>query len=415
MSERHFTITKDTLKEKEELNFTKELARETAYDPRGVEIVEVNQSTPIFSHICFVPLFDVHGAAVGSNAVREEKAVLFVKNTANAFCVMGGDAVNSIIKADQNAHDDKFGNQKAIMRAIDLYSTIVDKIPLILDGNHDGENGNRFNASNMSPTRHIVDALRTYIPGKGYEGPQHCKFGAILKFQVPTCDNKRELKEISIYLHHGSGRGGSPASSIDSEFAKALAHINECGEMVDAVITGHHHSNTSGVAPQRIPEFDENGKLVNIKKKNAVIVSESTLQEVSNYALAAGYNPADSNVYIYDLCMVRNPFYNNKTADTQPEYIMQYTRIPMFRKNSNEYTDEAIEYMKAYKEPDMDRITSSIKGTNSEKLNKRLKNQNKNYNTVEFISTYLREKHQDEVKDEPQTISPEDDDVMERR
>lgn len=391
MISRHFNIVKDSSKELRELNLTNTLARETAYDPKSIEIVKVDQPTPIFSHICFVPLFDIHGAAVGSNAVREEKAVLFVKNTSNAFCVIGGDAVNSIIKADQNAHDDKFGNQKAIARAIDLYSQIVDKIPLVLDGNHDGENGNRFAMSNMSPTRHIIDGLRTYdAENHCWMGPQHCKFGALLKFQVPTTDNKRELKTVSIYLHHGSGKGGSPASTVDSEYKKAVAHINENGEMVDAVITGHHHSNSSGIIPQRVPVYNADGKLVNIIHKNAVVVSESTLQSVSSYALAGGLSPSDSNVYIYDLSLARNPFYTNKSQDSQPEYVLKYTRIPMFRLNSNEYTMEAQEYMDAYREPDIDLIISSFKKDNSNNIKRKLTGQLKSYNEVDFVSPYIR-------------------------
>ena len=410
---RPFTIVKDTDKEREELRFTQELARETAYDPRAIEVVTVEQPAPIFSHVGLIPLDDVHGAAVGSNAIREEKVVDCVDNTSNVFCVLGGDTVNSIIKADQNAHDDKFGNQRAIARAIDLYSRILDKIPLILDGNHDGENGNRFASSNMSPIRHIVDGLRSYDrETHSWIGPQHCKFGAILKFQVPTCDNRRELKTISIYLHHGSGKGGTPASSIDNEYAKAVAYMNEKGELVDAVITGHHHSNTSGIVPQRVPVYNEQGKLIKVLKKNAVVVSESTLQEVSNYALAGGFNPADSNVYIYDLCMVRNPYYTTKTQDTQPEYVMQCTRIPMFRKNSNEYTDEAKEYMETYREPSVEKISASVKKTNSEKLNTRLSKQVDNYNTVKFIEPYLKDGLQEVNVEDPQVVMPEEEREM---
>lgn len=405
-----FTIVKDTDKEREELRFTQELARETAYDPRAIEVVTVEQPAPIFSHICLVPLFDVHGAAVGSNAIREEKAVDFVRNTSNAFCVLGGDTVNSIIKADQNSHDDKFGNQRAIARAIDLYSTILDKLPLILDGNHDGENGNRFASSNMSPIRHIVDGLRSYDrETHSWVGPQHCKFGAILEFQVPTTDNRRVLETISIYLHHGSGKGGASASTIDNEFAKAVACLKK---PVKGAISGHHHLNISGIISQRVPVYDEQGKLVNVLKNNVVVVSESTLQEVSNYALAGGFNPADSNVYIYDLCMVRNPYYTMKTQDTQPEYVMQYTRIPMFRKNSNEYTDEAKEYMETYREPSVEKISASVKRTNSEKLNTRLSKQVDNYNTVKFIEPYLKDGSQEVNVEDPQVVMPEEEREM---
>lgn len=389
MGNGQFTFFKNDDMEKRALDFTKEYARERAFDPRAIEIVEVKQSQSIFSHICLVPLFDLHSASVGSNAIREEKAVHFVKQTANAFCVLGGDAVNSVIKADQNAHDDKYGNQRAIAREIDLYSSIVDKIPLMLDGNHDGENGSRWSASNMSPTRHIIDGLRTYDPAShSWNGPQHCKFGVILKFQVPTCDHKREPRTFSIYLHHGSGRGGSSASSIESEYNKAIAYLNDCGEAVDAIITGHHHSNTSGVISQKVPVFDEQGKLVSIIKKDAVVISESTLQEVSNYALAAGYAPSDSNVYIYDFCLERNNYHTMSNGDVQPEYVLKCIRMPMFRKNSNEYTEEAENYMKAYEEPDIEAIKESIKDLPNKELYLKLKGHTRDCKSLNFIKKY---------------------------
>ena len=391
MGNNHFVINKDTLKESKELSFASELAREKVFDPRAIEIVSVEQTSSIFSHICLVPLFDLHSASVGANAVREEKAVQFIAGTANAFCVLGGDMVNSIIKADQNCHDDKFGNQRAIAREIDLYSTIVDKIPLVLDGNHDGANGNRWAASNMSPTRHIVDGLRSYDPiSHSWNGPQHCKFGAVLNFKLPTCDNKRELKTLSIYLHHGTGKGSSPASSVEQEFGKAIAYINEQGEMVDAIITGHHHSNTSGIIAQKVPVYDKEGRLVNVLKKNAVVVSESTLQEVCNYALAGGFAPTDSNVYIYDMCIARNNFFTTAKNNSQPEYVMKCTRIPMFRHKSDEYTQEAIDYMNTYAEPNLELLNYFVSKMSNEEVYSKLGEQVQSYGSLDYVAPCLK-------------------------
>ena len=156
MDEKFIRFIKDTSKEKRRLAKVKEMARDTSLDPKPIEVVTLQPTSNIFSNWAIKFGADVHSAAVGSNAVREELALAWVKDTANALYIPGGDLVNSIIKADQNAHDDKFGNQDAIMREISLLIPIVDKIPLMLDGNHDGENGNRFNASNMSPTRQTI-------------------------------------------------------------------------------------------------------------------------------------------------------------------------------------------------------------------------------------------------------------------
>ena len=108
MGNNHFVINKDTLKESKELSFASELAREKVFDPRAIEIVSVEQTSSIFSHICLVPLFDLHSASVGANAVREEKAVQFIAGTANAFCDFF--AVNRALPAVQRIAHFKYAD-----------------------------------------------------------------------------------------------------------------------------------------------------------------------------------------------------------------------------------------------------------------------------------------------------------------
>lgn len=323
-----------------ELKHTRERAMSTAYDPTPVLFVKVVQ--PVFSSVAVVNAFDGHTGTVGVNEKREEMAIDFTMLTANALYALGGDQLNISTKGGvDNPHEMKYNNQKAIKRKKALLEPIVDKIPVIVDGNHDGVNGNRLVDSNMSPTAHIADAL----------GLPHAEFSALVQIEMPSSDYARKTQTLNALFLHSSGRSSGPASSVDVTFEKAMNYISEFGIVPDLVVGGHFHSNTSGFIPVEVPMYDKRGKVVGMKTKNVIVISESTLQETSRYGLTAGYPKSDSNVYINDIKFVKNPHYNIHTKDRLFEYQLQLTRIPMFRMGKNEYTIEAKDYMEAYKEP----------------------------------------------------------------
>ncbi len=330
----------DLSKRIEEMKHTNERARSSAYNPEPVLKMRYNQ--PIFSSIAVISGADTHSGTVGANDIKEEKSILFVYNTSNSIYIPGGDQLNITTKSGvDNFAEMKYNNQRAIDRKIALYTPIRKKIPCIIDGNHDGANGNRLLDSNMSPSKHVADALKI----------THVEFGVLIESVMPTADHSREKVPMYIFAFHGSGKTSGQAKSVDITFEKAMNSLLKEGIIPDVIIAGHFHSNSNGFIPMEIPIYDERGKVVSMKRKDVIVISESTLQENSRYAVTAGFPPSDSNVYINNLSMVKNPNYNINTQDRCFKYMAELTRIPMFRKDSEAYTEEAKEYMRNYQEP----------------------------------------------------------------
>lgn len=356
----------DTSKRQADLELTNELARRNEFESESVASMEVN--TGVFSSICLICDSDVHAGSIGANGEREEMEVNFIKNTANAYSVINGDLFNCIINGEQNIHDDKFGTNRQIERAIHLYSPIKDKILCVIDGNHDGAYGKRWTSSTLSPCKHFADAIN--VPS--------IEFGVNIKFNLPTSDNKRLEKSINMYFSHAVGKSSGSAKSVDITFEKAMQNMMDKGLLPDIIFGGHFHSNSNGSFPISVMNYDSDGKCVGMVRKDIITVSESTLQETARYAQSIGIPSADSNVYINNIRLVKNPFYSNALKDKQPEYIVELTRFPMFKNGKNEYTEQAIMYMRKYQEPTWleDMVKKGYQGLSIEQSLKDLDKQN---------------------------------------
>lgn len=369
-------IYMDTSKKEADLKLTQELARRNEFESESVANMEVN--TGVFSSICIICDSDIHAGSIGSNAIREEMKVNFIKNTANAYSILNGDMFNSIIKAEENIHDDKFGTNRQIERAIHLYKDIKNKIVCVIDGNHDGAYGKRWTVSTLSPCKHFADALE--LPS--------VEFGVNIKFNMPTSDFKRENKSINIYFAHMAGKTAGEAKSVDITFEQAMIRMAETGKVPDVIFGGHFHSNSNGSFPINLMQYDEFGKCIGVQRKDIITVSESTLQEVARYAQASGYPEADSNVYLNNIRLVKNPYYTTSSKDRQPEYVVELTRFPMFKTGKNEYTEQALMYMRKYQEPTWleDLVEKQYAKLSTAKAINMLEQENKRLQSKDFLT-----------------------------
>jgi hypothetical protein len=71
----------DKTKKLEALRYTIEAAQSTAYHPEPVVFMKTREE--VFSSITLIVGADVHSGGLGSNAIREQKMIDFIKNTAN--------------------------------------------------------------------------------------------------------------------------------------------------------------------------------------------------------------------------------------------------------------------------------------------------------------------------------------------
>lgn len=328
---------------------------------------------------------DPHLAARGANIVRFIKTNKWTSKTANALMVSLGDVFNN---GRLEEHPDIVRNQAIISYVAEQWAPIVlaenNKMLMMVDGNHDGENGRRNADRGLAPMEQLIDKLMQYDSEEGkfrYDSVPHAKFGAvtILPFATPDgCDKV----PLTFYMTHGSGRNGN----VDSEHAKAQAYLSQCGIMADVELSGHHHKNTNSVKVQQQMIKDENDNLIAITDKKTFVASESTLQEDAEYSRMNGFPPADSNVniYVFRAKVISKKYYsiNGKLVDKKVVEVDRPLIIPMFREGSNEYTDFAKRYMEEHCEPDMDVIRREIRRMTKEEIENALKNQRAKYKST---------------------------------
>lgn len=235
----------------------------------------------------------------------------------------------------------------------------------------------------MSPAKHLADSLNI----------THIKYGALLELNLPSSDYRREQKTIKLFMFHCAGRTSGTAKSVDNTFKMAMAQLQALKIVPDVIFGGHFHSNTNGLFPTDVYVYNKSGKLVGVKRKDIIVVSDSTLQENSDYALTAGFPPSESNVYINNIRVVKNPYFTSATKSTQYEYMVEMTRIPMFRQNSDEYTDEAKEYMKNYMEPEYlkQEVEKEYKDLSYGKSVEKLQNAVNDFKSARFLFDEPRE------------------------
>lgn len=325
-----------------EKKLTEDLAYNKAHDPEPVVCWQYEE--PFFSGINLGIIGDLQNGVVGVNEIREKKSIEFWENTCNCILVMNGD--NNDITYDQSQM--KYDNQKSIEWNIDKYEKLAKqgKLVVVLDGNHDGANGKRNVDSGFSAAKHIADAFKVV----------HVEFAAYLRLTMPVNDFSREKVTAKIAFFHGAGKNKGKAASIDvalEQVQNLLSYLSpsEVEEVPDLIFVNHFHSNTNGIYPFKIPQYNEEGKMIGTKIKYIQVVVESSIQETARYALANAMSPIDSNIYINHIEWTKNPYYCSKTKDKFYKYQLNLTRIPLFKNYSDDYTKAALQYKKDFTEP----------------------------------------------------------------
>lgn len=330
--------------EEKELKAVDKIAGMEQLDPEVNTLVEYNEK--IFSNVCLVPLFDLHIGGEGTKLKRIKMVVDFIKHTANAVCVFGGDLLdNATLNGATNAHTSKINPNRALDLAVALFEPIKDKVLCVLAGNHDGESGGRNKDSNMAPAKQFAKRL----------GVKYAPFNALIKINIPLKNAKYHKKDAisyNVFATHGSGKCGSKAGTIDIAFKKAMSTCALYGVCPDLILTGHFHSNVDGVKEVKVPKFNEKGEIISEITKPVRIESTSSMQQENTYAVANGMDLEKANVSAINICWLKNPYYYEKTSKIEWRFWGQSTKFPILRQNDNKYTKIASEYQTKYCESD---------------------------------------------------------------
>ncbi len=303
-------------------------------------------STPIIpikiesanSHICLIPLYDIHMFGEGFNLKRFQLVCDYLMNVSNACSFIGGDWYDN---ANKDSKTNVFNSKTNVSQALDggeyLLSRIRDKILFILGGNHDAEFGDRVRANNISPAKESAKKIAPYIP-----------YNALLNIKLKD-------KEFSAFATHGS-----IAKDPDALSKKTLKMCQRYGVVPDLIFSGHVHTELTFRFLVSVPVTNRDGIVTGYKTKNVSVEVLPSFQGNNEYATSLGYNNDYTNAIAYDIAFEKNPCYTQSTQNTEFEYMLRVTKFPVLKKMSNEYTSFAKEYMEMYHEPDKEKLKEEI-------------------------------------------------------
>lgn len=341
-------IRYDNTHEENELRAVENIASIEETDPEVTGLVEYTPK--VFSNVCVVPMFDLHIGGEGCKLDRLKKIIKFVKETPNAVVILGGDVLdNATLLGATNAHSSKVNPDRALDLAVALLGSIKDKILCVLAGNHDGASGARNKDSNMSSAKQL--ALRL--------GVKYFPYNALIELKLKSkIKRKSQIISFKVFATHGSGGASNKASTVDLALSKALNACARLSVIPDMVLTGHFHSNASGVYDVIVPKY-ENGIMVGEIQKSIRVESLSSMQEANSYAAANNMSMETSNLYGINIRWAKNPYYSEMDRDSEYEYLPQITKFPILKRSSEDFTRVASMYIKMF--PNNQEIESQVR------------------------------------------------------
>lgn len=174
------------------------------------------------------PLFDWHIGDSMSDAILIEETLKQIKDTPNAYCILGGDLMDTAIASSVgDTYAAHLQPMEQLKLCVKLFEPIKDKILCILPGNHE----NRVYKSDGIDTTAMM-ASQLGLAGK-YSETTALLF---VRFGSETRRNSEKRKLVyTIYATHGSGGGRREGGKIN--------RLADLAQIVDAdvYLCGHTH------------------------------------------------------------------------------------------------------------------------------------------------------------------------------
>lgn len=221
------------------------------------------------------PLFDWHIGDSMSDAFLIEETLKRIKETTNAYCVLGGDLMDTAIASSiGDTYSAHLQPMEQLKLCVKLFEPIKDKILCILPGNHE----NRVYKSDGIDTTAMM-AAQLGLSGK-YSETTALLF---IRFGHEMRRNSEGRKMVyTVYATHGSGGGRREGGKIN--------RLADLAQIVDAdvYLCGHTH----------LPAVFREG-FYRVSKSNSAVqyvdrlfVNAAAALNYGGYGDKAGFKPA---------------------------------------------------------------------------------------------------------------------------
>lgn len=229
------------------------------------------------------PLSDIHFGDGLCDWRRIQATIEHIKNTPNAYCILGGDLMDTAIASSVgDTYAANLSPMEQLKQCVNLFEPIKDKIICVVHGNHE----NRIYKSDGIDTTALMCAqlgIRDkYSPTTAV---LFIRFGE----RTEGCQHHRKML-YTVYVTHGSGGGRKEGGKINR-----LADLAQIVD-TDLYICGHTHL----PATFRKGFFRVSASNSSINCVSKVFVNTAAALDYGGYGDIAGFAPAaKENPVIY--------------------------------------------------------------------------------------------------------------------
>lgn len=228
------------------------------------------------------PMADLHIGDSMSDFKLIMERIEHIKNTPNAYCILGGDLMDTAIATSVG---DTYGaNLKPmdqLKQCVKIFDPIKDKILAVLPGNHE----NRIYRSDGIDITEMMCA-QLGIPEK-YTNTTALVF---VRFGKESHRNHGRPVLYTIYATHGAGGGRKEGGKIN--------RLADLACIVDADVYLHHHTHLPVAFKNRFHRVSGANSSVALVEK--LFVNGAAALDYGGYGDTAGFKPASkTNPVIY--------------------------------------------------------------------------------------------------------------------
>lgn len=203
-----------------------------------------------------------------------QERIDYVKNTPNAYCILGGDLMDNATKTSiGDTYTQTLSPMDQIDQITEIFAPIKKKILCAVLGNHENRS---YKKEGIDPMRCICDRLGC--------ADRYSSTGALLFLRFGKESGNRHNRRVlyTFYVIHGSGGGRK-------EGAKAI-RLADLASVCDADIYCHHHSHLPMIMKEDY--YRTNLSNSSVAKVTKLFVNSSANLEYGGYGEAQGFKPS---------------------------------------------------------------------------------------------------------------------------
>lgn len=218
---------------------------------------------------------DEHIGDPGCDMKYLQERINYVKDTPNAYCILGGDLMDNATKTSiGDTYTQTLSPMQQIDEITELFKPIKKKILCAVLGNHEMRT---YKKEGIDPMRCICDRLGC--------AERYSNTGALVFIRFGEDKSTKRKFCYTLYTVHGSGGGRK-------EGAKAI-RLADMASIVDADIYCHHHTHLPMIMKQDFYRTSLSNS--SVSKITKLFVNGSSNLEYGGYGEAQGFKPSSKD------------------------------------------------------------------------------------------------------------------------